>query len=137
MKKINFGTILFTIIELSFVLFLPVPVWLKVVIVFALFALNSIWFANIIYALIVVAGWVWSYIYVWFNVQYTGWTIFYMIMLLLFGIEVLLMKTTYQKMDPLHRPPIVDSKGFSVIMTSVSICAYIADIAMLIHLIAT
>lgn len=132
MKRINFMTILFEIIELAFIVFLPIPVWFKIII--SLIFLGVMNFMPFICTPLVVAGWIWAYIYVWQNIYNTGWAIFFMIMLLLFGIDIWLTKSTYQNMLPLQRPPIVTTKGFAVGMWSITVCAFLADVAMLIHL---
>ena len=132
-KKFSLGSILIQIIELLFVVFLPIPIWLKLII-FVIFGIIGGLFPLIIIPF-EVAGWVWAYINIWLNTQQTGLTIFYMIALLLFGVDILLMKTAYQNMPPLQRPPIVTTKLFSFGTWSITICAFLADIAMLIHLI--
>lgn len=125
--------IVLQIIELGFIFFLPIPIWAKLIILIILgFTGNFLPFTIIPFA---VAGWVWAYIEVWNNAQYVGWTIFCIIMLLLFGIDIWLTKTVYQNMLPLQRPPVVTTKRFSVKMWSVSICAFIAVAVMIVHLI--
>lgn len=132
MRKINLGAIIFELIELAFIVFLPIPVWAKLIIVFILGFVGGI--LPFIIIPFVVAGWVWAYIYIWINVQNTGWTIFFMIMLLLFGLDIWATKTAYQNMLPLDRPQIATTKRFAIEMWSITICAFLADIAMLIHL---
>jgi hypothetical protein len=133
-KPFSLGPILLEIIELSFIVFLPIPIWLKLIIFFILGFVGYI--LPFIILPFVVAGWVWAYIYVWQNDQHIGLTVFFMIMLLLFGLDILLTKTVYQHMSPLQRPPIVTTKRFSIEMWAIAVCAILADIAMLIHLIA-
>ena len=132
-KTFNIWTVLLEAIELSFIVFLPLPTWLSII----LFIILGFFGGFLPFSIIpfLVAGWVWAYIYIWLNIQNTGMTIFYMIMLLLFGLDIWLTKMAYQNMLPMQRPPIVTTKRFSVKMWSVTICAFIADIVMLIHLI--